>query len=330
MATDVHTLTFSDEEYEKAAKKWQREFMLMPLFAAKDTLRYMTGMPGVRYKVALPTVEGQAQFAPYRSDRKAADTTHVDFREIETFFGNVRIDFEPNKYIQMLIGESAAFLGDGQAQAPSAKLVIAAVMKSLGHNLNDALFTAKRNAAGDTTKDLFNGWGTILDEEILAGNITSAKGNLLTLTDAITSANAVDVAKEIERSCHPHLRRLDKFLFCDPAFADKYNDAYLLTHAGISYNTKYNQSFIEGSNNKTTLVPLDCLAGTDKFIVTPKNNMLYGYDNMSDTERLEVKRYQPWVITLAAAMFFGCQFHTIDERFLKVVKITPDSGSPLD
>lgn len=324
MATDVHTLTFSDEEYEKAAKKWQREFMLMPLFAAKDTLKYMTGMPGVRYKVALPTVEGQAQFAPYRSDRKAADTTHVDFREIETFFGNVRIDFEPNKYIQMLIGESAAFLGDGQAQAPSAKLVIAAVMKSLGHNLNDALFTAKRNANGDTTKDLFNGWGTILDEEITAGNIANSKGNLLTLTDAITSANAVDVAKEIERSCHPHLRRLDKFLFCDPTFADKYNDAYLLTHAGISYNTKYNQSFIEGSNNKTTLVPLDCLAGTDKFIVTPKNNMLYGYDNMSDTERLEVKRYQPWVLTLAAAMFFGCQFHTIDERFLKVVKVTPD------
>ncbi len=320
MANELHNLVFSDEDYEKAAKKWQREFLLMPLFAAKDTLKYMTGMPGIRYKVALPTAEGNAEFAPYRADRKAADTTHVDFREIETFFGNVRIDFEPNKYIQLLIGESTAFLGDGQAQTPSAKLVIAAVMKSLGHNLNNALFTAKRNADGDTTADLFDGWNTILDKEITAGNIAEGKGNLLTI-DAVTSANAVDIAKEIERSCNPHLRKLDKFLFCNPDFADKYNDAYLLSHAGISYNTKYNQAIVEGSNNKTTIVPLDCLAGTDKFIVTPKSNMLYGYDNMSDTEKLEVKRYQPWVITLAAAMFFGCQFRTIDERFLKVIKL---------
>lgn len=321
MSDTLHKITFSDEEYEKAAKKWRRQFLLMPLMAAKDTLQYMTGMPGIRYKEALPTAEANAQFAPYRHDRKAADTTDVKFREIETFFGNVCIDFDPNKYIQTLLGESAAFLGDGQAQAPSARLVIAAVMKSLGHNLNDALFTAKRNTDGDTTKDLFNGWGTIIDAEIADGGISAANGNLLALGEAVTPANAVDVAKEIERSCHPTLRRTDKFLFCDPAFADAYNDAYLLTHAGISYNTKYNQSWVEGSNNKTTLVPLDCLAGTDKYIVTPKSNILYGYDNMGDVERVEVKRYQPWVLTLAAAMFFGCQFYTLDRRFLNVVTL---------
>ncbi len=295
--------------------------MLMPLFSCKDTLKYMTGLPGIRYKEALPTYEGHAEFAPYRSDRKAADTTKVTFREIETHLGNVRIDFEPNQYIRTLLGQHAAFLGDGQAQAPSAKLVIAAVMKSLGATLNGVLFTAKRNAAGDTVADLFDGWGTIIDAEIAAGAISAANGNLLSLTDDITSANAVDVAKEIERSCHPHLRRLEKMLLCDPAFADKYNDAYLLTHAGIAYNTKFDQPVVEGSQGKTTIVPLDCLAGTDKLIVTTKSNLLYGYDNMSDIERLEVKRYEPWVLTLAAAMFFGTQLFTIDQRFLKVVKL---------
>lgn len=118
---DNHQLVFSDADYEKAAKQWGKEFLLMPLYSCMETLKYMTGMPGTRYKVALPTVEGNAQFAPYRSNRRSNDQTKVDFREIETFFGNVRIDFEPNKQIQMLIGQSAAFLGDGQAQAPSAK-----------------------------------------------------------------------------------------------------------------------------------------------------------------------------------------------------------------
>ena len=323
---DFHKITFSDEDYGNAAKKWRREFLLMPLLSCQDTLKYMTGMPGVRYKVALPTAEANAQFAPYRYDRKSADTTKVIFRELETFFGNVSLDFEPNAYIQLLLGESAAFLGDGQMQAPSARLVIACVMKSLGHNLNNVLFSAKRNAEGDTTADLFDGWGTIIDKEITATTISEANGNLLQLDETPDGTNAVDIAKMIERSCDPILRKQDKFLLCDPAFADAYNDNYLLTHAGIPYNRSYNQPYVEGSNGKTTIVPLDCLAGTDKYIVTTKSNMLYGYDNVSDIETLEVRRYQPWVLTLAAAMFFGTQFYTVDRRFLKVVKLPAASA----
>lgn len=316
-----HTITFSDDDYRKAAEKWKRELLLMPLMACGDTLKFMTGMPGVRNALHLGTAESKAQFAPYRSDRKSANTTDVKFRRLETFFGNACEDFEPNAYITTLLGENAAFLGDGQAQSPSAKLVLACVAKSLGAHLNDALFTAKRKDDGDTTADLFNGWGTIADTEIAAGNISAENGNLLVLDDVIDSTNAVDVAKMIERKADPHLRKLDKFLFCDPAFADAYNDNYLLTHSGISYNTKFNQAFVEGSNNKTTIVPLDCLAGTDKYFLAPKSNMLYGYDSMSDVEKIVVERYSPWVLTFAAAMFFGTEFHSIDKRFLQVVKL---------
>lgn len=318
---NIHQISFSDEDYKKAAEKWKRELLLMPLLACKDTLKYMTGMPGVRNALHLGTAEGQAQFAPYRSDRKSANTTDVKFRTLRTFFGNASEDFDPNAYITTLLGENAAFLGDGQAKAPSAKLVLACVAKSLGAHLNDALFTAKRNGEGNTTQDLFDGWNTIADAEITSGQISVSNGNLLELDDVIDSSNAVDVAKMIERSADPHLRKLDKFLFCDPAFADAYNDNYLLTHSGISYNTKFNQAFVEGSNNKTTIVPLDCLAGTDKYFLTPKSNMLYGYDSMSDVEKVIVERFSPWVLTFAAAMFFGTEFYSVDKRFLKVVKL---------
>lgn len=316
-----HIITFSDEDYKKAAEKWKREFLLMPLMACGDTLKFMTGMPGVRNALHLGSVEGKAQFAPYRADRKSANTTDVKFRTLRTYFGNACEDFEPNAYITTLLGENAAFLGDGQAQAPSAKLVLACVAKSLGAHLNDALFTAKRKDDGDTTADLFNGWNTIADNEIAEGNISVANGNLLQLDETIDATNAVDIAKMIERNADPHLRKLNKFLFCDPAFADAYNDNYLLTHSGISYNTKFNQAFIEGSGNKTTIVPLDCLAGTDKYFLTPKSNMLYGYDSMSDVEKIVVDRFSPWVLTFAAAMFFGTEFHSIDKRFLQVVKL---------
>ena len=313
-------INFSDEEYKKAAKNWKLPLLQLPLLAIQDVLQYMTGMGNVRYKVALPTVEGEAQFGPYNAFRKDTAGLNVKFRELETFPGSVIKDFEPNAYLQLLIGQMAGKLGDEQKNALSAQTVLGCVMKSLGYNLRQHLFDAVRNATGTGTADLFDGWMTIINKEITAGEIAAGKGNYQVISDTVTKQNAVDIAKLIERSADPYLRRTDKFLYCSPEFADLYNDCYQLTHAALPYNTQYNQVFVEGSGNRTTLVPLDVLAGSDKFILTPKSNMLYGFDNMSDLTRIQVDRFSSFVLTLSAIMFFGTQIYTIDKRFFKVIK----------
>lgn len=318
----AHNISFSDEEYQKAAEKWRQQLLLLPMLSCKDSLRFMTGIPGIRNKEHVGTVKSNAQFGPYKADKNSSSTTEVKYRELETFFGNVCEDFEPNSVITMLLGQNASFLGEGQKTAPSAKLVIASVLKSLGESLHNVLFTAKRNAEGDTSADLFNGFITIADAEVTAENISEAKGNLLKITTGFSEADALDVAKSIERKAHPVLRATEKFLYCSPEFADAYNDAYMLTHGGIVYNKKFEQAVVEGSNNKTTLAPLTCLAGSSKFFLAPKSNMLYGYDSLSDQERIQVDRFKPFMLTLSAAMFFGVQFYSIDPRMLLMVDVT--------
>ena len=219
-----------------------------------------------------------------------------------------------------MLGKNAPFLGEGQKQAPSAKLVLATVMASLGDHLHDVLFTATRNADGDTTADLFNGWATIVRKEIADGNISEAKNNLLAVGEAITNVNAVDVAKEILYSLDPKLRRQDLFLYCDQHFADMYNEAYLTSHSGIVYNKQYNQVSVEGSNNRLTIIPLACMP-SDLMIVSSKSNMLYGYDDMGDVTRIQVDRFAPFMLTLSAAMFFGTQIQSIDPRMFKAVTV---------
>ena len=318
----AHNISFSDEEYQKAAEKWRQQLLLLPMLSCKDSLRFMTGIPGIRNKEHVGTAKSNAQFGPYKADKNSSSTTEVKYRELETFFGNVCEDFEPNSVITMLLGQNASFLGEGQKTAPSAKLVIASVLKSLGESLHNVLFTAKRNAEGDTSADLFNGFITIADAEVTAENISEAKGNLLKITTGFSEADALDVAKSIERKAHPVLRATEKFLYCSPEFADAYNDAYMLTHGGIVYNKKFEQAVVEGSNNKTTLAPLTCLAGSSKFFLAPKSNMLYGYDSLSDQERIQVDRFKPFMLTLSAAMFFGVQFYSIDPRMLLMVDAT--------
>ena len=318
----AHNISFSDEEYQKAAEKWRQQLLLLPMLSCKDSLRFMTGIPGIRNKEHVGTAKSNAQFGPYKADKNSSSTTEVKYRELETFFGNVCEDFEPNSVITMLLGQNASFLGEGQKTAPSAKLVIASVLKSLGESLHNVLFTAKRNAEGDTSADLFNGFITIANAEVTAENISEAKGNLLKITTGFSEADALDVAKSIERKAHPVLRATEKFLYCSPEFADAYNDAYMLTHGGIVYNKKFEQAVVEGSNNKTTLAPLTCLAGSSKFFLAPKSNMLYGYDSLSDQERIQVDRFKPFMLTLSAAMFFGVQFYSIDPRMLLMVDAT--------
>ena len=290
----AHNISFSDEEYQKAAEKWRQQLLLLPMLSCKDSLRFMTGIPGIRNKEHVGTAKSNAQFGPYKADKNSSSTTEVKYRELETFFGNVCEDFEPNSVVTMLLGQNASFLGEGQKTAPSAKLVIASVLKSLGESLHNVLFTAKRNAEGDTSADLFNGFITIADAEVTAENISEAKGNLLKITTGFSEAE----------------------------FADAYNDAYMLTHGGIVYNKKFEQAVVEGSNNKTTLAPLTCLAGSSKFFLAPKSNMLYGYDSLSDQERIQVDRFKPFMLTLSAAMFFGVQFYSIDPRMLLMVDVT--------
>ena len=116
-------------------------------------------------------------------------------------------------------------------------------------------------------------------------------------------------------------------MYCSQDFADKYNEGYLLTHAGINYNNQYQQTSVEGSNGKLILCPLANKADSKFIHVSPKINMLVGYDQMGDTENVMVKEYEPFILSYIATMFFGCQFESIDKRRLKVVEIGA-SASP--
>ena len=314
-------LQFTLDDYQKAAIKWRKDLLMLPIIGISDTLQYMTGRPGIRYKENVGTIYADAQFAPYKATRSGDVNLKLDFRTLETHFGNVVAKFEPNSAISTLLGTGAT-KGDGQMTTPTALHVLAQIAKGLSEHLNDAMWNGVRNANGDTTKDLFDGFDTITQKEITAGNVSAENGNYMKITEKITSANAVDVAKEILFSLDPRLRSQELLMFCSQDFADKYNEAYLMSHGGIAYNTQYAQGSVEGSNGRLKLVPLYNKADSKFIHICPKSNMLVGYDQMGDIESIMVKEYEPFILTYIATMFFGVQFESIDKRRFKAIEIT--------
>ncbi len=312
--------SYSPEDFQQAAIKYRSELLMLPIIGCQDTLQFMTSRPGIRYKARVGTMTGDAQFAPYNPARSTDYNLDLSYREIETFFGSVVAKFEPNSAISTLLGTGAT-KGDGQMTTPTAKHVLSLIAKNLSEHLNDAIWNGVRNANGTTTKDLFNGFDTITQSEITAGEISAANGNYMKLSEEITSANAVDVAKEILFSLDPRLRSQDLYIYCSQDFVDKYNEGYLLTHGGIPYNTQYGQQSVEGSNGKLKFVPLYNKANSKFMHVTTKSNMLVGFDQMGDVENVMVKEYEPFILTYIATMFFGVQFESLDKRRFKTIEI---------
>lgn len=318
-------LVYDLNDFQKAAITFRKDLLRLPIVGINDTLQYMTPRPGVRYSELVGASSADAQFAPYKAGCRTEMDLNLAMRDLRTYFGSVNADFEPNAEIQTLLGHKAAqAIGDNQASTPTALEVLANVSKSLSGHLNDAIFSAKRNSEGTTTATLFDGFDTITDTEITAGNIAAAKGNYMKLTSAINKNNAVDQLKAILHAMNPILRREECFLFCSYDVADAYNEAYLMSHSGIVYNDKYSQVDVEGSNKKLTIVPLASKDGSKYIHISPKRNMLVGFDQMGDVENVAVKEFAPDVLTYCAKMFFGVQFESIDSRRLFVAELVTD------
>lgn len=312
--------TFTPADYQQAAIKYRKELLMLPLIGIQSTLAYMTGRPGIRYAERVGEIDGDAQFAPYDPSNISDFDLKLALRELRTYFGSVVAEFEPNSAISTLLGTGAT-KGDGQMQTPTARAVLALIAKKLAFHLNNAIWKAKRNEAGKTTMDLFDGFDTITQAEIDATNISEANGNYMKISEEITKANAVDVAKEILWSLDEHLRAETCYLYCSQKFLDLYNEAYKLTTGLIPYNQQYGHTAVEGSDNKLIFCPLSNKAGSDFIHVSPKRNMLVGYDQMGDVESVDVKEFKPFVLSYIATMFFGTQFESIDKRRLFVADL---------
>lgn len=81
--------SFTLKEYQEAAVKYRADLLMLPIIGIGDTLQFMTGRPGIRYKERVGNLTGDAQFAPYNPQRAVDYNLGIEFRDLETYFGSV-------------------------------------------------------------------------------------------------------------------------------------------------------------------------------------------------------------------------------------------------
>ena len=317
----------SPEALAKSAAKYRREILMMPVFALGEFLQHVSLRTGIRYSETVGEMSGSMELGPYSETRIDDDDVQIVGRTLYTYFGSVVKKFSPNKVYQSIYG-NAITKGEGLKNVDITREVLNFLGKKVGNSLYWNMWNAVRNDNGTKTKDLFNGFDTITSKEITDGNIAVAKKNLLTLTEDIDATNAVDVLKTIWRSADPMLKREKCKLFVPPSVLDAYNDDYKATTGSIAYNTKFNQTFVEGSENKCEIVAIDNKAGSKFLHLTTKQNMLVGVNQTGEEETVAVEKHEAFVLQFIMTAFFGCQFESISPERMLAIKLHEAAQNP--
>ena len=313
-------VTITPAELAASAAKFRKDLLMMPVIALQTSLMHMTLRVGIRGKETVGELDGDIEIGPYSETRVDETGVNVKGRSLETFFGSVVKNFSPNSVVKSIYGD-VALSGTALTNTQITQMVLAYLAKKISENINKNLWSAVQNDAGTGTADLFNGFDTITKNEITAGKISVAIGNLKELTAAITVNNCCDVLKGIYRDATDELQGEVTKMFVSKTVYNMYNDDYQASHGALPYNTAFKKTFLEGSDDQCELVALPNKKNSPYIHLTTKGNMLVGVDQMSDVETITVEKHAAFVVQFIMAMFFGVQFESISPERLYVAKL---------
>lgn len=316
----AYAINISDAELQKSAVTYRKDLLVMPVIAAEATLQHMTPRPGVAGREVLGQLSGGIELGPYDPQRYDDDGLDIKPRTLETYLGSVIKRFDLNSVAKTVYG-SLTTQGEALTSLDLARQVLNYLSMQLGRNLNLHIWNAKRNDTGTKTKDLFDGFDTITQKEIAAGTIDTTEGNFMQLSQAIDESNATDILMSIYESADDILQGVPTKMFVPVSVYRAYNKDYLASFGNVVYNTQFKKTYLEGTDNLCELVPLVSKKGSPFIHLTTKSNMIYGYGDGLDREKIAIEKHHEFLLSFVATMFFGCQFEAINKERLMVAKL---------
>lgn len=315
----AYAINISDAELQKSAVTYRKDLLVMPVIAAEATLQHMTPRPGVAGREVLGQLSGGIELGPYDPQRYDDDGLDIKPRTLETYLGSVIKRFDLNSVAKTVYG-SLTTQGEALTSLDLARQVLNYLSMQLGRTLNLHIWNAKRNDTGTKTKDLFDGFDTITQKEIAAGTIDTTEGNFMQLSKAIDESNATDILMSIYENADDTLQGVPTKMFVPFSVYRAYNKDYLASFGNVVYNTEFKKTYLEGTDNLCEIVPLVGKKGSQFIHLTTKSNMIYGYGDALDSEKIAIEKHHEFLLSFVATMFFGCQFEAINKERLMVAK----------
>lgn len=182
-------------------------------------------------------------------------------------------------------------------QHPLERDIIADVIATVGEDIIDALFHATRDTDDKSPMGMANGYNTLIDNFVAAGDISTAKGNLVACSALTAPATASDLTAF--NSLRDWLRNIDhKWRNKDVVLYIPYNSLInvkdALENKKVSYKDVTFASLLTQLREDCGIPNLQivshyCLGTGDRLILTQPGNLDLGMNTFSDVGFVQVR-----------------------------------------
>ncbi len=314
-----------------AVKKHQNLLKAVDKLDAMEILQHFTPMPGITDSIELGKVEGGEISGKYMGvflgDKNLGKIVP---RRLIVRPVVMEMADEPERYRRAYI---ANVPGELRKEHPFELWIINHGHEIASEELHNSVFIAKYDASPDkkSIRDSFDGLGTILSGDRIAGNISVANGNMFE-TGELTRANIGERLLEMYRSMPETFKRKKSKMFISSTLAETYDDwrkdegQIIIGQTEETAGTK----FLLGTNGKCELVRVYCFPEGSQFVLlTTKENMVYGFDKASNFRSIRpFISGNPYKFTATGKYVIGFQVISIHKSELKINELPLDPSKP--
>jgi len=209
---------------------------------------------------------------------------------------------------------------------PLADWMLIRFVKAALRNMKDLPWRGIFNSGGANPMDVADGYLKIITDEITAGNISTANGNLYTTTAgaAYTENNIGTELYAQWLKLSPETRSAGAVMYVPFHLQEMYKEWILNTYSNIS-SGDFAVNTLDKTNGKCKLIWEDAMGTVSRVVVTTNDNLMYGLNSatgsLGDVRAFEPEA-NPLLIGLIAANHIGFQIFSIDKAVFVVNQLT--------
>lgn len=285
------------------AKKYQKDLRYLPYGVLTPIFNELgIGLKLVANADVITNAERKGgiiqPYAPGITIANQAEIVKLSERELRvlTSYVSMKDNIKSYQGAKVLNNPQAGTGINQDKEHPLKSLVTGQMVRTVTEDLVDAMFHAERDMADLSPMGCFDGYYTHMDNEIVAGNISAAKGNLIA-TGAIVApidesdTIAVDKLVEFLKGAHPLLRSM-------PTILQLPQNVYWAAIAALENKFKYKpntglaelQNYLNQKVGSKVTIKVSNAFGTGNLItLTVAGNFDFGMNTFGDYEYIQIR-----------------------------------------
>ena len=288
---------------QRAAVTYQKDFMLLPYAVLIPVLQELKiSMLEVNNKDIVIVKERAGGAArPYVAGtiNYKNEISRLIERELQTYRAVAPIRDNITNYStkQVLFDAAKNKVNNQSKQHPLERDIIADIITTVGEDIIDCLFHAVRNVADQTPQGMANGFYTLADAEIVAGDISEAKGNLVACGDLTAPANATDLTafnslRDWLRNIYTKWRQKPAVLYIPYNSLINVKDSLenkKTSYKDVTFASLLTQLQEDAGIPNLQIVSHYCLGIGDRLMLTQPGNLDLGMNTFGDAGFVQVR-----------------------------------------